>query len=163
MHIHPFWCKPPNLSSLHAGIGMHLPVHSKWFRTFPSAKNRVRNWAGNYLISEPKHIAPPLSCQIIILACFGRLLLLGRWKLNPERDYLGFSRTVCHLPGGLELMGELGWRAVLVIRVFLLLKKLRKMPHFSDSSRVLFPAPECPKSFSLILGWMVWVGRSCWM
>lgn len=61
-------------------------------------------------------------------------------------------------------MGELGWRAALVIRVVLLrLKKLRRMPHFRDSRRVVFPELECPKSFSLMRGWTVCMGRSCWM
>lgn len=47
-----------------------------------------------------------------------------------------------HLPGGLELTGELGWRAALAMRGLLLLKKLRRMPHLRDSSRALFPDPE---------------------
>lgn len=50
--------------------------------------------------------------------------------------------SLSHIPAGLELMGELGCLVVLVMRVLLLLKKLRRMPHFRDSSKVLFPAPE---------------------
>lgn len=42
-------------------------------------------------------------------------------------------------------------------------KKLLSSPHLSDSTSVVFPEPEWPNSFSLILGCRFCVGRSCWM
>ena len=59
------------------------------------------------------------------------------------------------LPAGLEAKGEGGKRVELVeeSRGRRLRKKLRSSPHLRDSTRVVFPDPEWPNSFSLILGW----------
>lgn len=69
------------------------------------------------------------------------------------------------LPAGLDASGEggnlvelaednLGWR---------LRKKLLGSPQLSDCTSVVFPEPEWPNSFSLILDWRFCVSRSCWM
>ncbi len=84
-----------------------------------------------------------------------------------KRTIMNFSFSIDEegklitLPAGLEVTGEAGCRTGLAnLVVLLLLKKLRKMPHFKDSTRVLFPAPEWPNSLSLMRGWRVCVGRS---
>lgn len=41
------------------------------------------------------------------------------------------------------------------------LKKLLRRPHFRDSTRVVFPDAEWPKSFSFILGCRLCVGLRC--
>lgn len=70
-----------------------------------------------------------------------------------------------HLPAGLEARGEGGNLVELVedSRGRRRRKKLLSSPHLSDSTRVVFPEPEWPNSFSLILGCRFCVGRSCWM
>lgn len=89
--------------------------------------------------------------------------------LTPERAK---ASTCCRdrapgrrLPAGLEARGEGGNRVELVeeSQGRRLLKKLLSSPHLRDSTRVVFPDPEWPNSFSLILGCRFCVGRSCWM
>lgn len=82
-------------------------------------------------------------------------------KHRLERQRPGWRR----LPAGLEARGDGGNLVELVEerRGRRLLKKLLSSPHLRDSTRVVFPDPEWPNSFSLILGCRFWVGRSCWM
>lgn len=85
----------------------------------------------------------------------------GKAKHRLEKQGPGWR---C-LPAGLEARGE-GGNLVELVEESLgrrLLKKLLSSPHLRDSTRVVFPDPEWPKSFSLILGCRFWVGRSCWM
>ena len=69
------------------------------------------------------------------------------------------------LPAGLDARGEGGNLAELAEESLgrRRLKKLLSSPHLRDSTRVVFPEPEWPNSFSLILDWRFCVGRSCWM
>lgn len=77
----------------------------------------------------------------------------------------GETGLVGCLPAGLEARGEGGNRVELVedSRGRRLRKKLLSSPHLRDSTRVVFPDPEWPNSFSLILSCRFCVGLSCWM
>jgi len=69
------------------------------------------------------------------------------------------------IPEGLEDKGD-GGNLVEFVDESLglrLRKKLRIRPHLRDSTRVVFPEPECPNSFSLIRGCGFCVCRNCWI
>lgn len=78
------------------------------------------------------------------------------WSSTDEEksDLLFKWYNVKVIPEGLEDKGDGGNLVVFVedILGLRLRKKLLIRPHLRDSTRVVFPDPECPNSFSLIRG-----------
>ena len=129
-----------------------------------TCRSRVRWTRGQ----EPE--GPHLEATQVARSASGHVLKTKPPPPHPGFDFGSTQRRdkgwwgAC-IPAGLEARGEGGNRAELVeeSRGRRLRKKLLSSPHLRDSTRVVFPDPEWPNSFSLILGCRFCVGRSCWM